>query len=136
MEGGNSYLGYALLDDINGQMHQQDMDDDEDFEASSDEETEGEEDGETVGGIGLDGGPIIWNEPRQGENILLDTNKTAEILNVMNNFKLPPTSIPTWAKEIPEDQWKNDLLQKIRLRQAPSNITDDPESSSSNMDSI
>lgn len=115
--GGNSYVGYALLDDVNGQMLQQDMDDDEDFEASSDDESEGE-DGETAAG-GLEDGVRIWNEPRQVENIVLDTTKTAEILNVMNNFKLPPSSIPVWARDIPEDQWKEDLLQKIRIRQNP-----------------
>lgn len=129
IDGGNSYVGYALLDDVNGLMNQQDLDDDEDFEASSDEETDGDE-VETAAGE-LEDGMQIWNEPRQVENIVLDTTKTAEILNVMNNFKLPPSSIPVWARDIPEDQWKDDLLQKIRLRQNPSSNGDDAACSSS-----
>jgi hypothetical protein len=34
----------------------------------------------------------------------------------MANVMLPGLSIPEWAKEIPEEKWKENLLQKIRSR--------------------
>ena len=34
----------------------------------------------------------------------------------MAKIQLPMLSIPEWAKEIPEEKWKEDLLQKIRNR--------------------
>jgi hypothetical protein len=35
----------------------------------------------------------------------------------MANIKLPSNAIPEWGISIPEEQWKQNLLQKIRARQ-------------------
>ncbi|KAL5279345.1 hypothetical protein ACFFRR_003747 [Megaselia abdita] len=59
----------------------------------------------------------IWGQPRPKElEIPLDTNKTEQILTAMSTIKLPNAAIPNWAKDIPEESWKNDLLQRIRER--------------------
>lgn len=44
----------------------------------------------------------------------------------MAGFKLPNSSVPEWAVGIPEDHWKEELLQRIRQRQHfnPSKNTD------------
>lgn len=59
----------------------------------------------------------IWNAPRPNElNIELDSNKTEQIMSVMAGIKLPTTAIPEWAQGIPEEKWKEDLLEKIRKK--------------------
>ncbi|XP_055597835.1 male-enhanced antigen 1-like [Uranotaenia lowii] len=60
----------------------------------------------------------VWNAPRP--NILsidLDPVKTEQIVNAMAGFNLPTTSVPEWAIGVPEERWKEELLQRIRLRQ-------------------
>lgn len=71
----------------------------------------------------------VWNSPRQIEssNIELDSTKTETILTIMSNFKLSSSIIPPWARDIPEQEWKDDLLQRIRQRHP-----DSGEGSSSN----
>lgn len=60
----------------------------------------------------------IWNTPRELKSDLpqieLDSSKTDQILKAMSGFQLPMISIPKWASEVSEDQWKTELLQKIR----------------------
>ncbi|CAO1412381.1 unnamed protein product [Diamesa hyperborea] len=60
----------------------------------------------------------IWNTPRDNKpelpQIELDSSKTDQILKAMSGFQLPMISIPKWASEVSEDQWKTELLQKIR----------------------
>lgn len=61
----------------------------------------------------------VWGQPRPKElEIPLDTNKTEQILTAMATIKLPNTAIPNWAKDVPEESWKNDLLQRIRERKS------------------
>uniref|UniRef100_A0A1Q3FI65 Male-enhanced antigen 1 n=1 Tax=Culex tarsalis TaxID=7177 RepID=A0A1Q3FI65_CULTA len=60
----------------------------------------------------------VWNTPRpETLSIEIDQNKVAQIKDVMANFKLPVTSVPDWAIGVPEDQWKGNLLERIRQRQ-------------------
>ncbi|XP_050078576.1 male-enhanced antigen 1 [Anopheles maculipalpis] len=62
----------------------------------------------------------VWNAPRPNElNIELDSSKAAEIVNVMAGIKLPTTAVPEWARGVPEEEWKENLLQRIRQRQQP-----------------
>uniref|UniRef100_A0A4Y0BN60 Male-enhanced antigen 1 n=1 Tax=Anopheles funestus TaxID=62324 RepID=A0A4Y0BN60_ANOFN len=78
---------------------------------------------------GVDAGSIInaeflnvdvWNAPRPNElSIELDSSKAAEIVNVMAGIKLPTTAVPDWARGVPEEEWKENLLQRIRQRQQP-----------------
>lgn len=51
----------------------------------------------------------------------------------MANFKLPVTSVPDWAIGVPEEQWKEDLLERIRQRQKP-DIQNDEENSTAAVD--
>lgn len=37
-------------------------------------------------------------------------------MSVMAGIKLPTTAIPEWAQGIPEEKWKEDLLEKIRKK--------------------
>uniref|UniRef100_A0A182W9W4 Menorin-like domain-containing protein n=1 Tax=Anopheles minimus TaxID=112268 RepID=A0A182W9W4_9DIPT len=60
----------------------------------------------------------VWNAPRPNElSIELDSSKAAEIVNVMAGIKLPTTAVPDWARGVPEEEWKENLLQRIRQRQ-------------------
>lgn len=34
----------------------------------------------------------------------------------MANFQLPNLAVPDWAEGIPEERWKEELLQRIRQR--------------------
>ncbi|XP_052896591.1 male-enhanced antigen 1 [Anopheles moucheti] len=62
----------------------------------------------------------VWNAPRPNElSIELDSSKAAEIVNVMAGIKLPTTAVPEWARGVPEEEWKENLLQRIRQRQQP-----------------
>ncbi|XP_058817896.1 uncharacterized protein LOC131681205 [Topomyia yanbarensis] len=62
----------------------------------------------------------VWNAPRPEElNIELDGAKSNQILNVMAAIQLPNLSVPDWAKGIPEDKWKEDLLLRIRQHSFP-----------------
>uniref|UniRef100_A0A182JJR1 Menorin-like domain-containing protein n=1 Tax=Anopheles atroparvus TaxID=41427 RepID=A0A182JJR1_ANOAO len=62
----------------------------------------------------------VWNAPRPNElNIDIDSTKAAEIVNVMAGIKLPTTAVPDWARGVPEEEWKENLLQRIRQRQQP-----------------
>ncbi|XP_065355600.1 uncharacterized protein LOC135950040 [Calliphora vicina] len=59
----------------------------------------------------------IWSQPRPQElQIELDGNKTEQILNAMANFQLPNLAVPDWAAGVPEERWKEELLQRIRQR--------------------
>jgi hypothetical protein len=74
----------------------------------------------------------IWNKPRKNSsNIELDSNKTETILNIMSNFKLPT---PSWAQEVPEEIWKEDLLSRIRQRQDQIDEKDGGSASHSKLD--
>jgi len=53
------------------------------------------------------------NHSRNANEVKLDTEKIDIIKGLMSNFKLPDESVPGWAKEISEDQWKNYLTTKF-----------------------
>ena len=50
------------------------------------------------------------------EEIILDESKSKTINNLMANFQLPETSIPEWAKTMPEDNWKKKLLDALNAK--------------------
>lgn len=64
----------------------------------------------------------VWNEPSPRQEIELDTSKTAQIMSAMATITLPTTAIPDWAQVVPEEKWKQDLLDRIRQRNEPTNI--------------
>lgn len=52
----------------------------------------------------------------ESEEIHLDESTSRQINNLMQNFKLPDASIPTWAKLVPEDVWKKNLLDCLNAK--------------------
>lgn len=50
-------------------------------------------------------------------NIDLDAEKIDQVKNVMASISLPSTSIPSWANTISEDQWKEQLMIRIKKMQ-------------------
>lgn len=59
----------------------------------------------------------VWNaapQPERANHIQLDDQTTNQIMTLMSGISLPPTAIPEWAQNLPEEKWKTDLLEKIR----------------------
>lgn len=59
----------------------------------------------------------VWNAPRPTElnTIVMDEQRSTQIMNIMSGFNLPATATPPpWTQAVSEDQWKSDLLAKIR----------------------
>lgn len=52
----------------------------------------------------------------ESENIELDEEKTKKIKDLMQNFKLPDEAVPDWAKHVPEDVWKKNLLDCLSAK--------------------
>jgi hypothetical protein len=50
------------------------------------------------------------------EDILIDENTSKKITGIMSNFKLPDSCIPEWAKKLPEDKWKKNLLDALNAK--------------------
>ncbi|KXJ22280.1 uncharacterized protein LOC110252761 [Exaiptasia diaphana] len=49
-------------------------------------------------------------------HINMDNDQIKLIQQVMTNISLPSSSIPEWAKVVPEDRWKNSLLTSLENR--------------------
>ncbi|XP_068150910.1 uncharacterized protein [Drosophila tropicalis] len=74
----------------------------------------------------------VWNEPRPRElQIELDKTKTDQILSAMSKITLPNITVPDWAKGVPEESWKQELLDRIQNRQQQPKKDAFPSSSSS-----
>lgn len=57
---------------------------------------------------------ILWNQKRQDlDKIALDSVQESKILKAMSGFSIPPDSIPDWAKNLPDDQWRVQILHRI-----------------------
>lgn len=57
----------------------------------------------------------VWNAPPPKEvDIEMDANRVEEVKLVMQNVVLPSSSIPEWAASIPEDELKQQLLDRIK----------------------
>lgn len=52
----------------------------------------------------------LWNSKTGSNEIILDEDKETEIKRVMSRIRLPNTAIPSWAKEISDDEWKSQIL--------------------------
>ena len=50
------------------------------------------------------------------EDIVLDESKSQEINKIMSNFQLPDRCIPEWAKLVPENVWKRNLLETLNAK--------------------
>lgn len=57
----------------------------------------------------------LWSsELNNKSNIHLDAVKINEVKSVMANFTLPETAIPEWANTVSEEEWKNQLVNRIK----------------------
>lgn len=52
----------------------------------------------------------------ESEEIVVDDAKSKQISQLMSGFKLPESSIPDWAKHVPENVWKQNLLESIQAK--------------------
>lgn len=50
------------------------------------------------------------------ENIEIDEQKSEKINSLMSNFKLPDNAVPEWAKLIPENIWKKNLIDSLNAK--------------------
>ncbi|XP_071645290.1 male-enhanced antigen 1 [Temnothorax longispinosus] len=59
----------------------------------------------------------VWSCPNNRSDIDLDATKIKEVKSVMASITIPETSIPQWASAISEEQWKEQLLVRIKQMQ-------------------
>lgn len=57
----------------------------------------------------------VWEET-QSKDIEMDSDKVRAVKDAMLNFTLPASSIPEWASNIPEQEWKDHMLEKIQAK--------------------
>ena len=56
----------------------------------------------------------VWSKSSVSQaDIQMDGDKVNEVKQAMANFTLPATSFPDWAKNVPEEQWKNHLMERL-----------------------
>lgn len=56
----------------------------------------------------------VWSNSAVSQaDIQMDGDKVNEVKQAMANFTLPATSFPDWAKNIPEEQWKDHLMERL-----------------------
>ncbi|XP_043278376.1 male-enhanced antigen 1 [Venturia canescens] len=67
------------------------------------------------------GGPSetiqVWTSLCNRSNIELDPDKINQVKSMMATFTLPVTAIPEWANTISEEQWKEELIDRIKEMQ-------------------
>ncbi len=49
----------------------------------------------------------------QCEEIVVDEGRAKAIASLMSGFQLPATAVPEWAKSVPEEVWKKNLLSSL-----------------------
>jgi len=59
----------------------------------------------------------VWSCPNNRSDIDLDATKIKEVKSVMASITIPEASIPQWANAISEEQWKEQLLVRIKQMQ-------------------
>ncbi|XP_047119263.1 uncharacterized protein LOC124802493 isoform X1 [Schistocerca piceifrons] len=57
----------------------------------------------------------LWAGPAR--DIALGTEGAAAVRAAMEGFNLPPTAVPAWASNVPEEQWTDMLRQRITTLQ-------------------
>ncbi|KAK3608625.1 hypothetical protein CHS0354_042623 [Potamilus streckersoni] len=67
---------------------------------------------------------LLWNQPRQpdAQQPVMDPDEANKIISVMSNFKLPASHIPEWANSISEDEWKKNILSRLRYGTQPNQL--------------
>ncbi|GAA51076.1 hypothetical protein CLF_105536 [Clonorchis sinensis] len=62
----------------------------------------------------------LWNRTERSceDRITMDSEKVQEIRACMSRFSLPPSGFPEWAKEIPEELWTKQLMERLKGKHA------------------
>ncbi|KAJ1526665.1 hypothetical protein ONE63_008247 [Megalurothrips usitatus] len=58
----------------------------------------------------------LWNNTPVGDSsngIAMDDERSDQIKAAMAGFSLPPSAVPAWASNIPEELWKERLLGRL-----------------------
>ena len=55
----------------------------------------------------------IWSSTVNQSKIDLDSEKICQVKSLMASFTLPNSVIPEWASKISEEQWKQQLMERI-----------------------
>lgn len=56
----------------------------------------------------------VWSSPLNRSNIDMDADKINQVKSMMATFTLPSTAFPEWAHAISEEQWKEQLIDRIK----------------------
>ncbi|XP_051174848.1 male-enhanced antigen 1 [Leptopilina boulardi] len=59
----------------------------------------------------------VWSSSCNFSNIDMDADKINQVKHVMASFSLPNTAIPEWANTVSEEQWKEQLMDRIKTMQ-------------------
>ncbi|KAG7204599.1 hypothetical protein KM043_005018 [Ampulex compressa] len=59
----------------------------------------------------------VWSSMYNRSNIDMDADKINQVKSVMASFTLPTTAFPEWANSISEEQWKEQLIGRIKQMQ-------------------
>ncbi|XP_067010206.2 uncharacterized protein [Anabrus simplex] len=64
----------------------------------------------------------VWSNPSvPAPTIEMGEERVAQVLAAMSNISLPPSAVPEWAASVPEEHWRQTLLERIQsLRKAES----------------
>jgi len=63
----------------------------------------------------------VWASPRPFVvDIAMDSEKVDEVKQAMAGITLPASAIPEWASSIPEEQWKQHLINRLQNLQGQS----------------
>ncbi|XP_063429205.1 male-enhanced antigen 1-like isoform X2 [Mytilus trossulus] len=54
---------------------------------------------------------LLWNQNGEEDRIQFDEENAEKIKTVMKKIQLPLCNIPDWAKDIPDDQWKDKIAK-------------------------
>ncbi|XP_001357013.3 uncharacterized protein [Drosophila pseudoobscura] len=96
------------------------VDDDDDIDLTTAAVTHGDPNMPPIESSDIEIERQVWNEPRPQElQMELDKTRTEQILKAMSTISLPNITVPDWAKGVPEERWKLELLERINSRQQP-----------------
>lgn len=59
----------------------------------------------------------VWSSSILSKNIDMDADKINQVKHVMASFSLPNAAIPEWANTVSEEQWKEELMDRIKSMQ-------------------
>lgn len=128
-----AYEGYTLLgqhDVIGGPLPEND---DSDFESDNVGVDETQIGGQTDDQAALATPPsltagrvelaALWNSAPvedSSTSIAMDDERSAQIKAAMAGFSLPPSAVPAWASDIPEELWRERILGRLQLHSSNS----------------